>query len=324
MNRSIAGIISGLALAFVLAVPAPTYASTATFFGPIVPAECHCDNQAIQGGSGTANSAPDYGCVLQVVENLINFGITLSTILFTIYLVITGFSFITSAGSSEARSRAKTRFTNVFVGLVVLLCAWLVVDYVMKILYDQGKFGPWNGILAGDPAGTDHCIAPNQPKAITAGSVISDISTVAPGTSNAPGGVATGATGNSGLNVGSATQYIASHASATSGGYCARAVCNAVNAGGVNMGCANAYQLGSKLTAAGFVPVYSGVYSSASQTSFNYQPGDIVVFQPVPGHPYGHTAMYTGTQWISDFVQNNMDPTKNGAYAGASFTVYGP
>lgn len=322
MKRSIAGIISGLALAMVIAMPQPTYASNATFFGPIVPAECQCPKQTVQGATGgvtTVDSAPDYGCVLQVIENLINFGVTLSTIIFTIYLVITGFSFITSAGSPEARSKAKTRFTNVFVGLFVLLCAWLIVDFVMKTIYDQGKFGPWNGILAG--TGQDHCITPTQPKAITAGTVATNIQL---GTANPPGGIATGATGTSGMNVGNATQYIVSHASPQSTGYCARAVCNAVNAGGVSMGCANAYQLGSNLTAAGFSVVYSGVYSSASQTAFNYQAGDIVVFQPVPGHPYGHTAMYTGTQWVSDFAQNRMDPTSNGAYTGASFTVYGP
>lgn len=192
MKRSIVGIISGLVLTMLAFAPMPTHASNATFFGPIVPAECHCDSQTIQGGGGTVNSAPDYGCVLQVVENVINFGVTLSTIIFTIYLVITGFSFITSAGSSEARSRAKTRFMNVFVGLLVLLCAWLIVDFVMKTIYNQGKFGPWNGILAGNSAGTDRCIVPNKPKAITLGSVVSGITTVQPGT--APGVPGTGVT----------------------------------------------------------------------------------------------------------------------------------
>jgi len=190
MKHSAASIVSGIALALVMAAPIPTYASSATFFGPIVPTECHCDNQTVQGASGgatTVNSAPDFGCVLAVIQNLINFGITLSAILFTIYLVLTGFSFITSAGSSEARSKAKTRFTNVFVGLIVLLCAWLIVDFVMKTIYDEGKFGPWNGILAGDASGKDHCIVARKPTAITAGSIASNINTETPGTYSAPG-----------------------------------------------------------------------------------------------------------------------------------------
>lgn len=238
MDRSIAGIVSGLALVFVIAVPAPTYAATAPFFGPIVPAACHCDNQTIQGatsGATTANSAPDYGCVLTVIQNLVNFGITLSTILFTIYLVITGFSFITSAGSSEARSRAKTRFTNVLIGLIVLLCAWLIVNYVMNVLYN-GTFGSWDSILAGDPAGADHCIAPSQPKAITAGSVASNLTTTQPGTSS-PGGSAgfdTSGSANAPVCSAASNYYGASTAAGPDGGNkaCAWAVNNVLqNAG---------------------------------------------------------------------------------------------
>ena len=123
MKRSGVGVIIGVALTAFLAVPSSAYAANATFFGPIVPAECHCDNQAVQGGSGSVTSAPDYGCVLQVIQNIINFGVTLATILFTIYLVITGFAFMTSGGSPQARSSARTRFLNVFVGLAVLLFA---------------------------------------------------------------------------------------------------------------------------------------------------------------------------------------------------------
>ena len=43
----------------------------------------------------------------------------------------------------------------------------------------------------------------------------------------------------------------------------------------------------------------------AAMTPHGYQPrrGDIVVFQPVPGAPDGHIQAYTGSRWISDFVQ---------------------
>lgn len=183
MNRSaLAGTLLALTL---LLAPLPSFAaSKPTFLGPIVPAECHCDNQTIQGdgASGTVTTAPDYGCVLQVIQNIINFGITLSILLSTIYLVITGFAFMTSGGSSEARSKAKTRFANVFIGLVVLLCAWLIVDFVMKTVYDAGKFGPWNSILAGAPDQSDRCIVARQPSAITSGTV-GIVTGVTPGTS---------------------------------------------------------------------------------------------------------------------------------------------
>lgn len=169
-----------------LLAPMPTFAASATFLGPIVPQACHCDNQSVQGATdgSQVNSAPDWGCVLQVIQNLVNFGVTLAMTLFTIYLVITGFSFITSAGSSEARSKAKTRFANVFIGLAVMLCAWLIVDFVMKQLYNPDatvsgvsggtKFGPWNAILAGTPG--SECIRPTEPTKIQTG-VLTMIST---------------------------------------------------------------------------------------------------------------------------------------------------
>jgi hypothetical protein len=36
--------------------------------------------------------------------------------------------------------------------------------------------------------------------------------------------------------------------------------------------------------------------------------GDIVVIQSVGGHPHGHIAMWTGSQWVSDFKQNDLFP----------------
>lgn len=33
------------------------------------------------------------------------------------------------------------------------------------------------------------------------------------------------------------------------------------------------------------------------------QAGDVVVVQDIPGHRYGHMAMFNGTQWVSDFRQ---------------------
>ncbi|HWU24754.1 MAG TPA: pilin [Candidatus Paceibacterota bacterium] len=187
MKHRAALIIFGIA--FMTSVAAPLHANAALFSGHIVPDSCQCDNQSVVNGGGVAiTTAPDWGCVLATIQNLISFGVLLATTLFTIYLVITGFSFITSAGSSEARSKAKTRFANVFIGLAVMLCAWLIVDFVMKSLfYDQAKFGPWNSILAG--SGTDQCIVSKQPSSITTGQLTS---IVQPGTgttgSNTGGG----------------------------------------------------------------------------------------------------------------------------------------
>lgn len=162
-------------LALIMFAPSMTHA--AGFFGPILP----------QSGSCNCGALPlDWGCVLQVLQNLIQFAVSFGVILMVFWIAYAGFSLMVSGGSAEARSQGKTRIMNAVVGIVVIFAAWLVVDFVMKTLYnpqttlDGGVFGPWNSILADN--GGNYCIQPHQPVAITAGDVISNITTVPPGT----------------------------------------------------------------------------------------------------------------------------------------------
>lgn len=130
---------------------APAYAADATFFGPVIPAECNCEGEGV-------TSAPGWGCVLQVLQNSLNLAISLSVILAVLYIVYSGFLFVVSAGNPSAREGAKTRILNVVVGIVVLLSAWLIVDFIMKKLYvESDDFGPWNAILQSE-SGTSYCI----------------------------------------------------------------------------------------------------------------------------------------------------------------------
>ncbi|HYE23282.1 MAG TPA: pilin [Candidatus Paceibacterota bacterium] len=146
-----------LSLAFFVAFTPQTFAA-ANFFGPIIPdgtngqPDCTCEDQLAPSGASIP-SAPDWGCVMQTMQNLINLAISLSFILAIIYIVYTGFMFVSSAGSPGQREAAKTRLMNVVIGILVVLSAWLIVDFIMKTLYDpQGdaNFGPWHQILAGD------------------------------------------------------------------------------------------------------------------------------------------------------------------------------
>ena len=43
-----------------------------------------------------------------------------------------------------------------------------------------------------------------------------------------------------------------------------------------------------------------------SEDSYVPRKGDIIVIDKIAGHPNGHIAMYSGSQWISDFVQRDM------------------
>jgi hypothetical protein len=58
---------------------------------------------------------------------------------------------ITSQGNSGALSEAKQSFTNAFIGLIIMLVAWLIVDTMMRQLLKGGdgyieNYGPWSKV----------------------------------------------------------------------------------------------------------------------------------------------------------------------------------
>jgi muramidase (phage lysozyme) len=68
---------------------------------------------------------------------------------------------------------------------------------------------------------------------------------------------------------------------------------------------ASACDYGPSFEAVGFKPVYSYTGSGPTDTAIipGQQAGDVVVIQPIDGHPHGHIALFNGTSWVSDFIQ---------------------
>ena len=117
---------------------APSFALAASALpGQIVPEKC---NQV--GGCESV-------CELATVaQNVLNTGIYIAVFLSAVLFAWAGFLYLTSVAGSEV-SRAKSVFTDVAIGLVIILAGWLVVDTLMKTLVDQsGGFGPWNKVCA--------------------------------------------------------------------------------------------------------------------------------------------------------------------------------
>ncbi|WP_431765460.1 CHAP domain-containing protein [Paraburkholderia sp.] len=95
-------------------------------------------------------------------------------------------------------------------------------------------------------------------------------------------------------NIYAAVAHLRDNAEAGSTANCAKYVRRAIEAGGITLThTASARNYGGPLTAAGFHEVLSGAPWK----------GDVVVIQPITGHPDGHMAMYDGQIWISDFKQ---------------------
>lgn len=163
---------------------APLTSHAAFGFTQIVPPECKCDSVEVVGapaGTDPVSSAPAWGCVLQTIQNVIRVAIALGIAVATLALIYAGFVWMTSGGSPERRNQGSHLLINVFVGLAIMLGAWLIVDFVMKELYrEPTEFGPWNNILAGNGDSANLCITARQPIPIATGTV--DIVTGSPGT----------------------------------------------------------------------------------------------------------------------------------------------
>ncbi|HYE23285.1 MAG TPA: pilin [Candidatus Paceibacterota bacterium] len=142
----------------------PLSAQAATFFGPIVPPECNCEDEEMLKTGDRITTAADWGCVMQTVQNLMNFAVAISIIIIVLTIVYAGVMFMLSSTNAHSREAGRKLIGNAVIGTLVVLSAWLVVDFVMKVLYDAGPevgFGPWSEILA--PGGAPRCFQASGP-----------------------------------------------------------------------------------------------------------------------------------------------------------------
>lgn len=112
-----------------------------------------------------------FGAVMQTVQNLMNVAISVGVLIMILMIVVTGFQLVMSATNPHGKEQARKRFGSVFIGFLVVISAWLVVDFIMKTLYDgEGDFGPWNEIITAQ--GDDWCIKQIEGEALVDGSII--------------------------------------------------------------------------------------------------------------------------------------------------------
>lgn len=133
----------------------PAYATSKfpLFSGdPLVPAVCDGGPLGVGG-------------ILTFIQNVMNAGISVGIIIFIFIIVYAGFMFILTPTNPEGHSQAKKMLSNAVIGFIIILAAWLIVDFVMKILYNDGEngFGPWNEILSSTGS---QCIERQDPTAI--------------------------------------------------------------------------------------------------------------------------------------------------------------
>jgi len=156
-------------------IPIQAQAATADFFGPLISDACTCPGV----------HAPSFGCVLDTIQRAMNLGISLSILIAVLVLTYAGILFLLSPTNPESKTKARTILTNGVVGFIIVIAAWLIVDFVMKLFYG-GQFGPWNQILNGGAT----CIDAVQTQSLFAGSNVTAVpgstTTAGAGGSNVP------------------------------------------------------------------------------------------------------------------------------------------
>jgi hypothetical protein len=88
------------------------------------------------GGTGepTCNTCH----VVALADNVIGFLVQMLSVLAVIVMVYAGFKMVTSGGDEGAWSEGKKAFTNVVIGIIIVLAAWLIVDTLLKGLTGTG------------------------------------------------------------------------------------------------------------------------------------------------------------------------------------------
>jgi hypothetical protein len=77
----------------------------------------------------------------QVIANIATFIFEIAGGLAVVVLIISGFLYMTAAGSQERMQRAKQALTAAIIGIIIVLGAWLLVNFVVTTLgYNLGSW----------------------------------------------------------------------------------------------------------------------------------------------------------------------------------------
>ncbi len=76
---------------------------------------------------------------VQLVNNLIQFIIVLASSIAVLVFIFAGFRMLTSGGNADAAKKAKEMITNVAIGYIIILAAFLFIDLLFGVLIDDGN-----------------------------------------------------------------------------------------------------------------------------------------------------------------------------------------
>lgn len=86
---------------------------------------------------------------LQMFNIILDWVMGLLVLIAVLLIVVTGVKLVVSAGNPSAMQSAKSTLSNVIIGFVIILAAWLIVDTMLIALTGGQGFGVWSDIECG-------------------------------------------------------------------------------------------------------------------------------------------------------------------------------
>src|SRR3989344_2807232 len=142
----------------VVGASAPLIAQGQGFPEPLVPEECRGADAATQ-------------CTLcsltQLARNVLNFAIFIAIVMSAVLFAWAGIRYLTNMGNLNVAATARKTLVNVFLGLLLILCAWLVINTLMGIMVNSTFKGllPWNQLCNSIRTGDGYTYISLIPKA---------------------------------------------------------------------------------------------------------------------------------------------------------------
>lgn len=132
MTHSMKKFLIHLVIFLMLVMPALSSAAT------LVP--CNNNTKVVDG---VAPTPCDFKAFMDLINNGIDYILKFLAIpIAAIMFFYAGFLMVTSGGSTESKTRAKSIFTNAALGLIFIAGAWIIIKTILTVLrYD----GAWIG-----------------------------------------------------------------------------------------------------------------------------------------------------------------------------------
>lgn len=96
------------------------------------------DGGLVGCGTGAAKECTSIGQLVDVVIRIINYLLSLASIVAMIYVVWAGYQMVTAGGNEEKIATAKASFSDAIIGFFLILVSFVLLNAILSILGING------------------------------------------------------------------------------------------------------------------------------------------------------------------------------------------